>query len=461
MGRGSPVSPASIGHHLGRLTVSGFARFYQDANYNINDKSQVPAVFRLPLPAGSESSTDVPGTVQGGDDRHFGKTNWSAAPRAAFPSYSFSIERSAGLNIGLPVSGVPIAFGLLGSDRAMATVSLKDAYTYGVDEFSMWKDFVAWAKEPENAARIATYSPVYERERVSGQYRIRYNYLRVVTRVYMVGKVNVSVVDSSENAADVKAGVAQNINLISASGDPRKDLETIRTVLNNGLASVPVEPRKRKTKPEKEGQTTGHTPHETTTTPTLPATRDVTVGAATRPSPGNTVPDAPTDAGAEATLDTPTFGARLKFTQVTNRSVALDETFDRPLVIGYLAYDIPIAYGGEIGDKAVATTQRLGKRGRIKSLNDVRNWLREYPGAYQELDEWVNLSQNQKWLKRNKLPVQTDAIIYGISDWKFPIHIGSGPDRWSQLNHRISGEIIERPQGVPLPPPDALPMRTP
>jgi hypothetical protein len=59
--------------------------------------------------------------------------NWGLAPHVSFPSYSVDVSRSGGFNIGLPVQGIPIALGLLGSNRATASVSLKEAYSYGLD----------------------------------------------------------------------------------------------------------------------------------------------------------------------------------------------------------------------------------------------------------------------------------------------------------------------------------------
>jgi hypothetical protein len=40
--------------------------------------------------------------------------SWSQAPRAAFPTYSFSVRRGHGLGLALPIQSVPVALSLLG-----------------------------------------------------------------------------------------------------------------------------------------------------------------------------------------------------------------------------------------------------------------------------------------------------------------------------------------------------------
>ena len=61
----------------------------------------------------------------------------NAAPRASFPSYNFSFSRGTGLQMALPISGVPVALGLSGFEKARGSVTLSDAYTYGIDLMSL------------------------------------------------------------------------------------------------------------------------------------------------------------------------------------------------------------------------------------------------------------------------------------------------------------------------------------
>jgi hypothetical protein len=41
--------------------------------------------------------------------------SWKAAPRVAFPSYSFTVQNGAGLSLAVPVQGVPVGLSLLAS----------------------------------------------------------------------------------------------------------------------------------------------------------------------------------------------------------------------------------------------------------------------------------------------------------------------------------------------------------
>ena len=83
-----------------------------------------------------------------GPDGHWGDCPATAAivaPRGSFPSYTFSVDSSVGFKAGLPVQSLPIALGVLASDHAEASVSLGDAYTYGIDETALTKQLREWA----------------------------------------------------------------------------------------------------------------------------------------------------------------------------------------------------------------------------------------------------------------------------------------------------------------------------
>src|SRR5688572_4474270 len=74
-----------LDHHVGRLQPSAFAEFYSHSFLRPrpppNDKPQLPFEWLA--------------------------EKWEKAPRAGFPTYTFSVSRSAGLSVAVPVSGVP------------------------------------------------------------------------------------------------------------------------------------------------------------------------------------------------------------------------------------------------------------------------------------------------------------------------------------------------------------------
>ena len=79
------------------------------------------------------------------------KLSDSMAPRAAFPSYTFSVDRSGGLQLALPIQAVPFGLGLMGAARATGTVTISDSFTYGVDGERAYDALLDWhQKFPEN-----------------------------------------------------------------------------------------------------------------------------------------------------------------------------------------------------------------------------------------------------------------------------------------------------------------------
>jgi hypothetical protein len=157
--------------------------------------------------------------------------------------------------------------------------------------------------------------------------------------------------------------------------------------------------------------------------------------------------DAPTAGGADAA---PVAGGRLKLLQVTNRSVSLDETFDRPLVVGYLAFDVPIGFNGQIGTRPVATQTRLRYGGSIRNRHLVNEWVETYPHAENVINEWLQDPRNVAWLDRQKLPKTAGEILAhydsrDLVDWLTP-----EPTKWKLLTRRIIAEVIEVPEGLPL-----------
>jgi hypothetical protein len=83
-------------------------------------------------------------------------------------------------------------------------------------------------------------------------------------------------------------------------------------------------------------------------------------------------------------------GGALEVRMASSRAITLAETFDRPLVIGYLAFDVPILAGGRLG-AAVQTRDALAGRATLRFAADgatarLERWLEE-PGNYELLVE--------------------------------------------------------------------------
>lgn len=126
------------------------------------------------------------------------------APRAAFPSYTFTVDRSAGLQLALPIQGIPFGLGLMGAARATGTVTISDSYTYGIDISRVYEALSSWTqcgtsvRDTLSAMEDSSKSPIF---------------LRAVTRVYLAKELDVSLANTESLGGGADAGQAQQINL--------------------------------------------------------------------------------------------------------------------------------------------------------------------------------------------------------------------------------------------------------
>lgn len=216
--------------------------------------------------------------------------NWIAAPHAAFPSYTFSVQQGQSLKLAVPVQAVPIGLSLLNSNQAHGAIEIDDASTYGIDQLSLDQQVESWAACPTTRALLARYAPDGPASS---------HYIRVIARVYLTGKVNVSVTNDAQRGAGLDAGVAQNAQLPAApaAGESAQAYSNLITTLNNSIS-----------------------------------------GGTTVTKPGGSI----------------------RIAAVSSRSVSMSETFDRPIVVGYLAYDRAIGPGGILGQPRPTLQQMEG-----------------------------------------------------------------------------------------------------
>jgi hypothetical protein len=264
-----------LDNHLARLDPAGYGDFYDHS-------------FPIKAQAGQEPGESLP--------LKFLSKKWDEAPRAAFPTYSFSVKKGGGLNLALPISGVPVGLGLLGADAAEGSVSIGKARTLGIDIVSLDQQLRAWvddSKHPENRAFLAGLAST----------KTRKNYVRVVTRIYLTGELDVSLRDSSQHSEGLDAGVPSPVSTL-----------------------VP-----------KLAQTTAETPQI----------------AADNYKDGidklNEMLKAGQDGTSTDAAGKPVVGGSLRLTSATARAISMKETFDPPLVLGYLGFDCQIGPGGSLG----------------------------------------------------------------------------------------------------------------
>lgn len=271
-----------------RVTPSGYERFYAQSFPVMNN--QVPMRWLSPV-AGENKPLH----------------QWNLAPGSAFPTYSFQVKKGGGFNLALPIQGVPVGLSLLGSSEATGAVVISDARTYGVDMGTLLGD-VEQALD-QSAGGGMTYREHLARfydpgEAAGGGIARRAGrpvYLRIVSRVFLAGAMDVSVQDASSQAAGASAGAFKPVDLLDAQADS-KELEERRKAYEQGRELIAKK------------------------------LSEAAAGAAP--------------------------GGALQFQSASARSVSLKETFARPLVIGYLALDCRVEAGGRLSP-AIPTLQVL------------------------------------------------------------------------------------------------------
>lgn len=262
-----------LDQHVARLALSGYRAFYAQSFLDPSQPITLPKDWMQPA-AGNRA--------------------WERAPRAAFPSYGFTVQSGAGLSLAVPVKGVPVGLSLLGSDSATGSITIADARTFGADVESVWGDLRVWAlRHPEFLAGFEPHDG-------------RTNYLRVVTRIYLTGRIDVQLTAAGSAGAGLDVGAPKPIDLLNAA--PPADANT----------QAPTMARYKANLDSLNGML-----------------REASAATGSSSAGG----------GAPTLLP----GGSVRVTAAAGRTIALQDTFDPPLVLGYLGFDCAILAGGGLG----------------------------------------------------------------------------------------------------------------
>ena len=278
-----------LDQHLVRLYSDEFKDFY-NSRYGITDSVIPPAQWQ------AQNAT--------------GKHNWHLAPHVAFPTYQFAVATGSGLNLAIPIQGVPFALGLMNSGKASGTVTISDAFTFGLDNVRLSRLVHAWGLKPENRSLLSQYAP----------YHGRAHFLRVISRVYATGQVSVTVNNDEAMSGQASGGTDKSVELLGiAKGDTDKNYSTAIEAIGKLAEKLP--------------------------------------------------------------------GGKIKIATASSRSVTLSETFDRPLVIGYVGFDMQILDGGGLGPPMstlaqlnagkIIPTRNAGSIYRLAAFSHIHKTLTE------------------------------------------------------------------------------------
>jgi hypothetical protein len=170
------------------------------------------------------------------------------------------VTTGSGLNLAFPIQSIPFALGLIRAGGATGTMTISDAHTYGLDNYRLERIVRKWMEQDDNQKLLNQYEHCF---------------LRVVSRVYLAGKVDVTVTTSQTTGVSAGAGDETPASLMGiGSNSTAENYQATLNALNNLVKSQ--------------------------------------------------------------------LGAGVKVVTATSRSVTLNETFNKPLVIGYIGFDMQI-----------------------------------------------------------------------------------------------------------------------
>ena len=327
-----------LDNHVLRLDPERFDDFYDHSFLAGITNARLPGDWIRPANSGASSNN----------------LSWQSAPHAAFPTYGFTVKKGAGLNLAVPVQGVPVGMSLMGTDSANGTIAIRKAATLGVDILSLYRQVQAWAKT--NSEFLAPFAPATNSD--------SRNYLRVVTRIYAAGEMDVALADASSRSAGLDVGVPKPVELLYADL-PSGISNTGPATLNNFTTNVGVLNK---------------------------------LLSADQPLPGGKFLP----------------GGSLRVNAASSRFISMRETFPYPMVIGYLGFDCTILSGGVLGPP-IPTHARL----EAQSVANPKVTEFALDSSSAILSSWLESSerttregQARDWMRTNKLTLRLTSFVY-------------------------------------------------
>ncbi|MCI8211971.1 hypothetical protein AUC61_20775 [Pseudomonas sp. S25] len=249
------------------------------------------------------------------------RPSFAHPPAAAFPSYSFTVDSRGSAGFALPLASVPIALSAAGAQSATGSVVLKGATSLGLPNQKMDEIVQAWASAPLNKAWLSRASKLTSSPPM----------LRVITRVFSITGATVSLTFSTVSGGSLNVGAPAStpdlVSTSSASYDALiSNLNTqvaLKTGSNVGdLPTAPNESDLISKDPELAAlQADIELIKRLKTQQQLQALRQQISSAAMESKFGGYLLP----------------GASIKIASRSERGVTMDETFKKPLVIGYWA----------------------------------------------------------------------------------------------------------------------------
>ena len=267
--------------HLHRIAPLNYAEFYGDSYWKGDYSENLPHERAKPDSA---------------EDENAPRFGLAPLPAAAFPDYTFQTKRGIGTRLAVPISGVPVGLSFLGASTVNGSVKMSEAFTYGLDDATLLKSLYEWAEDPSVQLMLA-------KTRNATKTRL---YLRVVSRVYLVGRLTVSLQAQGSSSAGADVGAAKPANPFTMTRENAEDLKSVAESYKEAVEAL------------------------------------------------------------SGTLNDSLPGGSVRFVSANRNAVVMDEELGRLLVVGYLGFDVELDRYGRLG-APVATLDVLENRPAAQS----------------------------------------------------------------------------------------------
>ncbi len=132
--------------------------------------------------------------------------SYHRAPLAAFPSYSFELDRRGGLSLAVPLNSVPVAMSAVGAQSATGSAVFSGAESQGLPDKDMEQIIMNWG--------VKNMDILKRRAQQAGTNPLL---VRVITRVYRVKGATVTLAFSKASAFSGSVGSAPQSPTLSAA----------------------------------------------------------------------------------------------------------------------------------------------------------------------------------------------------------------------------------------------------
>ena len=276
------------------------------------------------------------------------------SPNVYFPGYSFDITENVAANMAIPVQGIPIGLSLLNSNNANCSIMIKNAKTYGLDFITLYDVIQKWGND--NHSLLVNYAAPLDNDSK------KTNYIRVISRVYLAGEIAVSLSVSHTGAMGASAGSNKVVELLLPT-DPQE--KSAIEYYSDAISKL-----------------------------------------------NNMISNSQNLQGGENILS----GGKIQILAASENNISMNETFDKPVPIGYLAFDMCLDEYGFLGPP-VSTKVVLKERKKPQKSQNVSlvNLKRAYDDVFRSANKGDSIAK--------RLIRSTSTVVKRFLPDKYPVNI--------------------------------------